>query len=398
MVGGGQRFCVQLIRAIQDRGEAAGIEYVSHGRGLDCARELFAAYGIQARLVDIPAPGGTPRPGFSGYRVPAQALEDCDLAWLPWCHEHRMPEEWAAPVVASFHDALMFTEPRIALRYPAVAAEERETVRQWIASRAGVICSSRFSIDVLTREFGCERGRLAMIPISARHARPLAAAAPRADWPWSRSPYVHCPANTSWHKNHEALFEGYARSGIAWPLVLTGYGSDLVNPLRPLRRFLRAVAVAVGLRPPHRAALLRDLASRLGLVKGRSLLLLGNLGDDEYDTVLQGAACVVVPTLGEGGGSFPVEEALLHGVPVVCSDIPVLREQMERLGAEVAWFDPLDPGELAARLRELVREHPAALARAKAQVARLSPRTWDDVAADYGAVFRAAAAAPAMAR
>lgn len=398
MVGGGHRFCVQLVRAVQDHGSFASLEFVSHGRALAEARETFAAYGIDARLVDVPAPGGTPRPGFSGYRVPAQALDDCDVAWLPWCHEHRIPEDWDGPVVASFHDALMFTEPRIALRYPAGAAEERETVRQWLASRATVVCSSRFSIDVLAREFACERERLPLIPISARHARSSSLAAPRPDWSWIGSPYVHCPANTSWHKNHEALFEGYARSRIGWPLVLTGYGSDLVNPLRPLRRALRAAAVAVGLRPPHRAALLRSMAAQLGLVPGRSLMLLGNVTDAEYDTVLQGAACVVMPTLGEGGGSFPVEEALLRGVPVICSDIPVLREQMERLGAEVAWFDPLEPGQIATRLQELVRDYPAVAARAKAQVPHLSQRTWDDVAADYLVAFRAAAAAPAIAR
>lgn len=57
-----------------------------------------------------------------------------------------------------------------------------------------------------------------------------------------------------------------------------------------------------------------------------------------------------MPTLAEGGGSFPVREAVERGIPAVVSDIPVLREMIERLGGEVLWFDPHSPESLAASL------------------------------------------------
>ena len=74
-------------------------------------------------------------------------------------------------------------------------------------------------------------------------------------------------------------------------------------------------------------------------------------------------------------------------MPVVCSDIPVLREQVGRLGAEVQHFDPGSAESLAGALRELE----AGLARrtqaARDQVARLARRSWRDVAGDYWRVF-----------
>lgn len=394
MSGGGLRFFVQLTKALHDVGGLREIEFVSHGRALEEGKTAFADYGIGAKFVDIPARGGTPRPGFAGFKVRAEALEDCEVAWFPWSHSHRIPPGLGRPVVASYHDALMFTEPRLALNYPSAAADERETVRQWLESQATMVCTSRYTIEVLVELFRCPPTRMEVITLSGRHQRPTRHNAGPVGWHWLSSPYFLCPANISWHKNHEVLLEGYARSRLEWPLVLTGSGSDLVNPLAPLRRALRRIAVALGLRPPHRAGLLRKMADSLGLEMGRSLIPLGSLPESEYNAVLGNAACLVMPTLGEGGGSFPVEEALLRGIPVICSDIPVVREQVSRLGAEVTWFHPSHPGHLAERLREVVERYPVVRSRALAQVDHLRPRTWADVAKDYLRVFQSVAAMP----
>jgi glycosyltransferase involved in cell wall biosynthesis len=91
-----------------------------------------------------------------------------------------------------------------------------------------------------------------------------------------------------------------------------------------------------------------------------------------------------MPTLAEGGGSFPVLEALGRGVPVVCSDIPVLREQMGRYQADVLWFDPHEPAEPRVR-RSAALETNYADRKAVAinQVRTMARRTWDEVASDY---------------
>ena len=59
------------------------------------------------------------------------------------------------------------------------------------------------------------------------------------------------------------------------------------------------------------------------------------------------AACAALPTLAEGFG-LPVVEAMARGVPVACSDIPVLHEVG---GSAVRYFDPHDPDDAAQAIR-----------------------------------------------
>ncbi len=73
---------------------------------------------------------------------------------------------------------------------------------------------------------------------------------------------------------------------------------------------------------------------------------LGYLPDRELEGLWRLAACAAFPTLGEGFG-LPVIEAMARGVPVACSDLPVLRE----VGGEVPhYFPPSDARAAAAAI------------------------------------------------
>jgi len=380
-LGGGVRFTVQLMRAIS-RSWKVSFEVVSHGDALkryhDLLRPLLPAtycdIEVHPRLVDRILPrtlpgmwrlGLHPQERYDFQLVP-RVLDDCDQAWFPWSHRHHVPAQRSSKVVASLHDLILMEFPDF---FPdAVRAAERRVQLGWIASDARIVVSSYTTAAAMSRILGAHAGRTCVIPLSGRHAAPVLPAAPERAWPFRGRDYLLCPANITRHKNHEVLLAGTAAIAEKYPLVLTGDGTSL-NAATPRGHALARLAVASGLEP------------------GRTLFPIGYVDEAAYDQILAGACAVVMPTLAEGGGSFPVWEAVERGIPAVVSDIPVLREMIERLGGEVLWFDPHSPESLAAVLAAFAEEPMHFRRQAEAQTRSLRVRTWDDVAADYAALF-----------
>jgi glycosyltransferase involved in cell wall biosynthesis len=380
-LGGGVRFAVETMRALSRQREIR-FELVSHGEALERYRSILKGDGVEFR--DI-APTNSHRmrrrwwmhlPIVSRlayqagvaldfhFDVPPEALGGADVVWFPWTHRHRIPEGSGRNVVGSLHDVILIDFKQ---HFPGFwTRSEVSTISRWLRSPAQIVVSSRATGGAVERLFGIDAQRLAVVPLSGGHsAHDRVPAGAEARFGLASDAYFLCPANISAHKNHEVLFEGFARSDRRLPLVLTGEGTDLAEG------------------PSPRAAALRSRLRALGLALGRDVRGLGYVDPDGYHDLLSRARALVMPTLAEGGGSFPVWEALLAGIPVVCSDIPVMREMMERVGGDVLWFDPRRPDELAARLREL-DERPDELKRnAVAQVPRLRDRSWDEVARDY---------------
>lgn len=79
-----------------------------------------------------------------------------------------------------------------------------------------------------------------------------------------------------------------------------------------------------------------------------------NLSDGAVVTLLQGAAALLFPSLAEGFGLPPVEAAAL-GVPVVASDLPVLRETC---GNFAVYLDPRDSYSWIETIQILARARP----------------------------------------
>ncbi len=102
--------------------------------------------------------------------------------------------------------------------------------------------------------------------------------------------------------------------------------------------------------------------------------LTGLVSDDDLAAILTGARALVFPSDDEGFGLPPVE-ALACGTPVVCTDIPALREVLGDRATYVPFDDLLDTA-------WSVNGRPT------------SPleRTWEDVARETWAVYAAATA------
>jgi glycosyltransferase involved in cell wall biosynthesis len=170
------------------------------------------------------------------------------------------------------------------------------------------------------------------------------------------------PAITHRHKGHRVLLDAFARVAPEVPdvdLVLTGgAGADE-----------EAVAVAA-------AAL------------GDRVLRLGRIPRPELDAVLAAAEALVFPSAFEGFG-LPVLEAMAAGVPVICSDLPVLREVTA--GAAVL-VDPDDPAAWAAAIRDRLADPRPRAAVAEAGRAAAARYTPERSALALEAAYRAALA------
>jgi glycosyltransferase involved in cell wall biosynthesis len=111
------------------------------------------------------------------------------------------------------------------------------------------------------------------------------------------------------------------------------------------RRVPAAELVVAGRRDP-RYPEIPALADHLGL--GDAVKFVGAVPDDMLRALYRHAAALVVPSYQEGFG-LPVLEAMASGTPVICSDIPALRETAGGAAALCA------PDDEAGFVRELVR-------------------------------------------
>ena len=156
---------------------------------------------------------------------------------------------------------------------------------------------------------------------------------------------VLCVASKRPHKNQELLIRALARLPESAVLVLAGH-------------------------PEPYDARLRALADETG-VAGR-VRFADYVPDDDLEALWRIAAVAAFPTRAEGFG-LPVVEALARGVPVACSDIPVLREVG---GGHVRTFPPDDP-DTAARALAAAMDEPFDAAAARAWAGRF---TWEAAA------------------
>jgi glycosyltransferase involved in cell wall biosynthesis len=204
----------------------------------------------------------------------------------------------------------------------------------------------------------------------------------------------------------DALQPHVDRTGKGTPVLVAPFGADLPavaeNGPAPFDRPYFVYVSTIEARKNH--LLLLNLWRRLGTQFGDKAPLLVLVGQRGWETenvvdmldrcpalrglviehntlpdaamvpLLKGAQAVLLPSFAEGFG-FPVVEALQLGVPVLCSDIPALRET----GGDVPEFlDPLDgPGWRAAVLDYAAPGSP----RREAQLARLAhwqPPRWQE--------------------
>lgn len=243
-----------------------------------------------------------------------------------------------------------------------------------LADQAALVSvTSRWGKRDLMEHLGIPPEKIAVVPLApalAAYGEPMdevAQAATLARFGVSR-PFALYPAQTWPHKNHVRLVRAVrlARErGSDVTLVCTGALNDGYPEVR------RAVVEAG----------LEGCVTFLGYVTAA-----------ELQALYASARCLVMPTLFEAAGGFgPVAEAFLSGVPVACSHVTSLPEQV---GDAALLFDPDDEASIALALRELWTDEglrAELVRRGRENIGRFS---WERVALTFRAHYRRLAGWP----
>lgn len=304
------------------------------------------------------------------------AVADCDLIYCPWPHRVTCPIS-DKPLICTFQDVTLLEFPEILGGKETYL--EWQLSKVWIEKSTSIVLSSNSTKEKLIKLFGksCENASIihhAILPANRDLALKRSELLDKLP-----SKYVVFPANITIHKNHYNMLVAWSRfqRRKEFPLVLFGQGIEQLNYSNP------------NWPGNWQAARLTGVIYRTNLILGEDIYVLGYVDDADVISLISQATALIMPTLAEGGGSFPVEEALTFGVPVLCSNIPVMQEHLSYRSAKIAWFDPDCPSSIVESLNNFFDNYEEY--KQSAINGMTDPRpSWDDIASQYVKVFHQA--------
>jgi glycosyltransferase involved in cell wall biosynthesis len=270
---------------------------------------------------------------FEQFELPIRLRrEQADLVHAPNCF---LPLARPCQGVVTIHDLAFEVFPGDFSR--RTGWKYRTFTRRAARSAQRVICVSGYTAADVVRRYDIDEARVRVIPNAP--SLPIGAEPVPDD-----GPYLLAVGDLRPKKNLMRLVQAFAalrKEGLAHRLVLAGVDSG-----------------------PH-AERVREAAG------GEPVRLTGYVSDARLDALMRGADAVIHPSLYEGFG-LVIVEAMARGVPVVAARATALPETG---GDAVAYFDPLDVGDMATAIRGVVGDrarHAELARRGRARAARLS--------------------------
>ncbi len=287
------------------------------------------------------------------YRLAEQSLlplslrrADLDLIHFP---HYNLPLVKPVHFVVTVHDLFPFQFPEIHSG-PFPRAVNQMLMRNAVRRAERIITPSAATAQAVKQNFPASADRVLSIP-EAADDRFQAARNPEGEAAWQvrlgiRPPYVFYLGQWKAYKN--------------LPMLL-----DAFKMLR--RTHSNAQLVIAGDDPRH-----PEVRQAAAVLPEGSVVFPGRLPESAVPDLYRGAAVVVLPSKAEGFG-LPVIEAMACGVPVICSDLPVLHE----LADGVATFcDPNDPDAFARAIAQTLDAPSTARAR-QLGIERAKSFTWE---------------------
>ena len=277
---------------------------------------------------------------------------------LLWCPANVGPRWSAVPRLVTLHDVIPF-------EYPNSSSWIAKFVTKWIISGVArgarrVVTDSQSSADAIVRVLGIDRERITLVPLAASSPTQFEDSELAAELSGfglgGGRPYVLSTGNRLPHKN----FDGLLRAVATIPadrrptLVITG---------------------------SHGADRLQAVVDELGLAG--DVVLPGWVTLPQLEALFRGAALYVCPSLAEGFG-LPVLDAMQRGVPVLASDVLVLREVG---GDAAAYVNTRDPVATGTKIGRIVADPLARAVMRAAGLERVVRFSWDKTAEQTATVI-----------
>ena len=185
-------------------------------------------------------------------------------------------------------------------------------------------------------------------------------------------PYLIFPGNFYPHKNHLNLFTAFSilkqRLGFEnYKLVLTGMNSEQVSK---------------GIAGPRGVQLLTKNSPN----HQYDIIGMGYQTNEVIDALIKKAKLLVSPSIYEAICT-PGMDAWNFGTPTAISDIPPFREHETAWGIRSAFFNPMDPSNMADVLEAYLNNYDQALEDGKNSKLNMSAYTWKEVSKGYMEIF-----------
>ena len=189
-------------------------------------------------------------------------------------------------------------------------------------------------------------------------------------------PYILYPANLFPHKNHLNLYTAFSilkRNPVYkdYKLLLTGAETDQIGFGKAEYRGILKVS------SPAEDSCNYDVIG------------LGYTSNEFMDALIIGANLLISSSIYEEM-CLPAMDAWMFGTPTVLSDIPPFREHEQILGIRSAYFDPMNPNDIANALHYCLSNIEELSLNAIVSKEKMKQYTWENVCRSYMNVFQKA--------